>query len=124
LSNNGDNGFRFPYKALSPVTGKRKMFNSMEDVYEELEACYDEIMEKNISAIGDTLYTEHFYFCNTHKLLDQNVQQRIKEYSYCKTFSCPPFPSLQETPAKVIDEFMLIEKELNYLKSKDSNGNK
>ena len=33
------------------------MFNSMEDVYEELEACYDEIMEKNISAIGDTLYT-------------------------------------------------------------------
>ena len=100
------------------------MFNSMEDVYEELEACYDEIMEKNISAIGDTLYKEHIYFCNKHELLDQNVQQRIKEYSYCKTFSCPPFPSLQETPAKVIDEFMLIEKELNYLKSKDSDGNK
>ena len=124
MSNNGDNGFRFPYKALSPVTGKRKMFNSMEDVYEELEACYDEIMEKNISAIGDTLYTEHFYFCNTHELLDQNVQQRIKEYSYCKTFSTPPFPSLQETPAKVIDEFMLIEKELNYLKAKDSDVSK
>ena len=96
----------------------------MEDVYEELEACYDEIMEKSINAIGDTLYTEHFFFCNTNDLLDENVHKRIKEYSYCKTFSCPPFPSLQETPAKIIDEFMLIEKELNYLKAKDSNGSK
>ena len=97
------------------------MFESMDDVYEELEACYDEIMERQISSVGDTLYTEHFYFCNTNDLLDVNVQQRIKEYSYCKAFSTPPYPSLQQTPAKVVDEFMLIEKELNYLKSKDSN---
>ena len=124
LNNNGDNGFRFPYKALSPVTGKQKMFRSMDDVYTELEACYDEIMEKNINAIGETLYTEHFFFCNTGELLDENVQKRIKEYSYCKTFSTPPYPSLIDTPANIIDEFMLIEKELNYLKAKDSNGNK
>ena len=97
------------------------MFRSMDDVYEELEACYDEIMERQISSVGDTLYTEHFYFCNTSDLLDVNVQQRIKEYSYCKAFSTPPYPSLQQTPAQVVDEFMLIEKELNYLKSKDSN---
>ena len=97
------------------------MFESMDDVYEELEACYDEIMERQISSVGDTLYTEHFYFCNTNDLLDVNVQQRIKEYSYCKAFSTPPYPSLQQTPAQVVDEFMLIEKELNYLKSKDSN---
>ena len=100
------------------------MFRSMEDVYTELEACYDEIMEKNITAIGETLYTEHFFFCNTADLLDQNAQRRIKEYTYCKTFNCPPYSSLHKTPAKVIDEFMLIEKELNYLKTKDSNGSK
>ena len=100
------------------------MFQSMDDVYTELEACYDEIMEKQISAIGETLYTEHFYFCNTKDLLDENVQKRIKEYSYCKTFNCPPFSSLQETPANIVDEFMLIEKELNHLKAKDSNGDK
>ena len=100
------------------------MFTNMEDVYTELEACYDEIMQKNITAIGETLYTEHFYFCNTNDLLDQKVQKRIKEYTYCKTFNCPPYSSLHKTPAKVIDEFMLIEKELNYLKSKDSNGSK
>ncbi len=100
------------------------MFKSMDDVYTELEACYDEIMEKNISAIGETLYIEHFYFCNTKDLLDENVQKRIKEYSYCKTFNCPPYPSLIDTPANIIDEFMLIEKELNHLKAKDSNGSK
>ena len=100
------------------------MFRTMDDVYEELEACYDEIMERQISSVGDTLYTEHFYFCNTSDLLDVNVQQRIKEYSYCKAFSTPPYPSLQQTPAQVVDEFMLIEKELNYLKSKDSNVSK
>ena len=98
------------------------MFRSMDDVYTELEACYDEIMEKNINAIGDTLYTEHFFFCNTSELLDEKCQQRIKEYTYCKTFSTPPYKSLQDTPANIIDEFMLIEKELNYLKAKDSNG--
>ena len=96
----------------------------MEDIYIELEACYDEIMEKNIDAIGDTLYTEHFFFCNTSDLLDQNVQQRIKEYSFSKAFSTPPYPSLQETPAKIIDEFMIIDRELNYLKAKDSNVHK
>ena len=96
----------------------------MDDVYTELEACYDEIMEKNINAIGETLYTEHFFFCNTRDLLDQKCQQRIKEYSYWKTFSTPPFPSLQETPAKNIDEFMMIDRELNYLKAKDSNVQK
>ena len=100
------------------------MFTNMEDVYTELEACYDEIMQNNISSIGETLYTEHFFFCNTSDLLDQDVQKRIKEYTYCKSFSCPPYPSLQQTPANIIDEFMLIEKELNYLKSKDSDGNK
>ena len=65
------------------------MFRTMEDVYTELEACYDEIMQKNITAIGETLYTEHFYFCNTNDLLDVKVQKRIKEYTYCKTFNCP-----------------------------------
>ena len=32
--------------------------------------------------------------------------------------------ALQQTPANIIDEFMLIEKELNHLKAKDSNGSK
>ena len=100
------------------------MFNTMNDVYDELENCYNEIIYKKVKEVGETLYIEHFFFCTTSDLLDEKAQQRIKEYSYCKAFNCPPFPSLKETPAKVVDEFMLIENELNYLKSKDINGNK
>ena len=81
-------------------------------------------MEKNINSTGEALYTQHFFFCNTKDIINQDVQRRIKEYSYCKTFNCPPHKSLQETPANIIDEFMIIEKELNHLKAKDSNGNK
>ena len=87
----------------------------------ELCNCYDEAIEKNISAIGETLYLEHFFFCNTTELIDQNIQNTIKEYNFCKTFNIPPFPSLNETPAKTIDEFLLIENEI--ATSKD-NGDK
>ena len=36
LSNNGNNGFEYPYKALSPVNNKSKLFESREDIYKEL----------------------------------------------------------------------------------------
>ena len=94
---------------MSPVDGKYKLFESKEEVYKELEMCYDELIEKRIEDIGETLYIEHFYFANTYELIDKKIQQRIKEYNYCKAFKCPPFPSLNETPAKVVDEFLEIE---------------
>ena len=53
--------------------------------------------------------------------MDQDIQNTIKEYNFCKTFNIPPFPSLNETPAKTIDEFLLIENEI--ATSKD-NGDK
>ena len=124
MNNNGDNGFIFPYKATSPVNGKKKLFKNKEDIYKELEMCYDEIIEKGISDVSQTLYQEHFFFCNTSCLLNENYQHTIKKYTYSKTFSCPPYPSISETPIQTIDEFMLIERELNHLKAKDSNGNK
>ena len=77
-------------------------------------------MEKNINAIGETIYTEHFFFCNTNELLNSDYQRKIKKYNFCKTFNTPPYQSLELTPAETIDDFMLIEKEVNYLKSKEA----
>ena len=71
--------------------------------------CYEELDKKNIKNISETLYVEHFYFANTSDLLDKKIQQRIKEYNYCKSFNCPPFPSLDKTPARVVDDFLEIE---------------
>ena len=71
--------------------------------------CYQEIQNKGIKNGSEQLYVEHFFFCNTYELLDSKIQQRIKEYNYCKAFNTAPFPSLNQTPADVVDDFMEIE---------------
>ena len=83
--------------------------------------CYEELKEKNVKNISETIYIEHFYFSNTSELLDNKIQQRIKEYNFCKAFSVPPFPSLNDTPAKVVDDFLEIENiMLNIAKEKNN----
>lgn len=86
--------------------------------------CYDEIIEKNIENAGQTLYDEHFFFCNTSELLNSKYQQRIKEYNFCKSFNTSPFQSLNQTPASVVDDFIVIDREVcsNRKIRKESNG--
>ena len=104
---------------MSPVDGKYKLFESKEEVYKELEMCYDELIEKGIKDIGETLYIEHFYFANTFDLLSVKHQNTIKKYNYTKSFNTPPYPSIQETPAILIDDFIIIDNEMKKIKKKD-----
>ena len=83
--------------------------------------CYEQLEGSNISNISEQLYVEHFFFCNTSELLDRKIQLRIKEYNYSKAFNCPPFPSIKDTPAKVIDDFLEIEYIMINIK-KENNG--
>jgi len=83
--------------------------------------CYQELEDKKIKNVSETIYIEHFFFCNTSELLDKNIQQRIKEYNFCKAFSVPPFSSLNETPAQVVDDFLEIENIMLNIK-KEKNG--
>ena len=83
--------------------------------------CYAELKDKGVKNISETIYVEHFYFANTFELIDKDIQQRIKEYNFCKAFNCPPFPSIKDTPAKVIDDFLEIENIMINIK-KDNNG--
>ena len=122
LKGTGYNGFEYPYIALSPVDGKKKKFNNIEDVYGELLNCYEELNEKNVTNISETIYIEHFYFANTSELIDSKIQQRIKEYNFCKAFSVPPYGSLNDTPAKVVDDFMEIEYIMSDVAKEKSNG--
>ena len=79
-------------------------------MYEQLLVCYKELEDKEIKNVSETIYLEHLMFCNTSELIDIKIQNRIKEYNFCKTFKCPPYKSLKETPAEVIDDFMEIER--------------
>ena len=107
------------------MNNKRILFDSIEDVHLELCRCYDECIEKEINSVGETLYVEHFFFCNTSELLNQEAQMTIAKYNFCKAFNCPPYPSLDETPAKLFEDFMKINKEFESQKiNARNNGSK
>ncbi len=86
----------------------------------ELERCYDEALEEGYS-IGSALYHQHFFFANPQEFLNSNYQRIIKEYTYCKETGTPPFPSIKETPADYIDNFMIIKEEINAYKKEKKN---
>ena len=105
-------GVEFPYVALCPSTRKKAEFGSIKDVYDEIIRLYEEADTQGFN-VGESIYIQSFYFADHALLVDSNMQNRIKEFQFCKTFSCPPYPSLQETPASIIDDFFIIEEEYN-----------
>ena len=112
----------FPYDAVNPMTTKQKTFNSIDDVYEVLIECYDKCIEKGYSRLGEALHQQALFIVNEELMLDQDIQLTIKKHQFCKQFNCPPYPSMIETPANVIDDFMIIEQEMNNFANKDKNG--
>ena len=74
--------------------------------------CHKEAVEKGYD-IGEALYNQHFFFCDSAILYDVDCQALIKKYIFCDSFNCPPYPSLQETPADIVDNFLLIKREIN-----------
>tara|TARA_R110002167_G_scaffold88203_2_gene237975 strand:+ start:4149 stop:4565 length:417 start_codon:yes stop_codon:yes gene_type:complete len=110
-------GVSFPYVALCPSTRKKSLFVGITDVYEEIIRLSNEAEQKGFN-VGEAIYTQSFFFADHKLLLASNMQNRIKEFKFCKTFSCPPYPNLQETPANIIDDFFIIEEELNHCMNK------
>ena len=70
--------------------------------------------------MGEILYLEHFFFCNTTDLVISKFQDLIKSFNFCKTFSCPPYNSLDITPATIVDDFLDIENEINKIAEVES----
>lgn len=69
--------------------------------------CYDEANKGGFD-IGESLYNQLFFFADPEDFHDSDCQNLIKKYVYCTDFNCPPYPSLQETPADIVDNFILI----------------
>ena len=101
----------FPYKSLNPVTQKQVTIENKEDIYEVLMDCYDEAIERGFD-VGEALYNQLFFFADPEHFYDIPCQNLIKKYIYCDTFNCSPYASLQETPATLVDDFLLIKREI------------
>ena len=112
---------KFPYEATSVIANKKKVFSSINDVYDEIVQLYNISEEKGFE-IGESLYYQCAFFTDYELLIVPKYQNRIKEYNYCKAFSCPPYPSMQQTPAEIVDDFMIIEHEYNQIINKNSKG--
>ena len=82
-------------------------------MYDEIIRLYDEAEDKGFN-VGEALYTQSFYFADHGLLIDEDCQNRITEYKFCKQFNCPPYPSLKETPPIIIDDFLIIDQEYNH----------
>ena len=106
------NGIVFPYVALRPSIRKNFEYRSIKDVYDEIISLSEEAENKGFD-VGNAIYKQSFYFVDQQLLIDQSIQNRIKEYQFCKQFNCPPYPSLQDTPVDLIDQFTIIEQEIN-----------
>lgn len=116
-------GLDFPYEAVSPSNAKKRIFRGINDVYDEVMRIYEATQKKNLG-IGQSLYSSCAFFVDYSLLLNSKMQDRIKEYNYCKAFSCSPYPSMMETPANMIDDFMIIEEEVNQcIKAKQKEAN-
>ena len=87
------------------------------DVYDEIIRLSNEAEQKGFN-VGEAIYSQSFFFADHSLLLDEDCQSRITEYNFCKHFSCPPYPSLNETPCNIIDDFLIIEQEYNYCVAK------
>ena len=112
----------FPYEAINPMSARTETFNNIEDVYKTLEECYDKCVEKGFDRLGESLYQQMLFIVNDNLILDIDMQNMIKKYQFCKSFNCPPYPSLQDTPANIMESFMIIDQEIKGISVGEANG--
>ena len=105
------------------MTLKEEIFEDIDDVYKVLIQCYDKCTDKGVLQLGKALYEQSLFICNDTLLLDKEKQNTIKKHQFCKQFNCPPFPSLNDTPAHIVDDFMVIEHEIRSTQLGEGDGN-
>ena len=57
-----DNGHKYPYKALSPLTGKHITFKNKGDVEDLLCLLYNEAKRKTPKKVGESVYLQGAFF--------------------------------------------------------------
>ena len=69
------------------------------------------------SSVGEAVFYESLEFANSSALVDTDSQVLIKAFLYCTRTSTPPFKDLSSTPSNFVDQFMIIDQELNRIQN-------
>lgn len=119
-------GFKvFPYEAPSVISGKKRIYENLADVKEEMIGIMNQNEQEEFS-IGQALYQALPFFTNSSDFIDNDSQILITKFNYCQLTNTPPHKSLDSTPALLIDNFTIIDSEINQIKrqlEKARNGN-
>ena len=113
------NGQFRPYSARSPVNNKRRRYESVEDILNEV----DLLEEQNKKwPTGQYLYLLVPLFADINYLIDPWMWDMISEYNYVTRFNVS-LGNLDDVSAHRLDCFTIIENELNNIsKYEKENG--
>ncbi|QDP59717.1 MAG: hypothetical protein Unbinned2990contig1001_37 [Prokaryotic dsDNA virus sp.] len=96
---------------MSLSKNKYITYNNLDDVYNELDALYDIAIEKGFD-LGEALYSQALHFVDLCYLINEEIQDFIKKYQFCKMFNALPYKSYEDTPKEIVDLFIMINKEI------------
>ena len=81
--------------------------------------------------MGESLYVSPLFYSNPTDLYDHNIQNRIKKVQYSIASKTPIYSTVQNTPASVVDEFLIYKHESKHCmqhlaqeRQKEKNGDK
>ena len=109
----------FPYKRQSPITSRVKTFNDQQDVDREIDRIYDKFKDSKFS-IGRNLYFTLPLFCDPRCLYGEWLNDTVKEYRITTHLNIPIAKSLDEADSFIVDNFLIIENELNSIREYES----
>ena len=76
---------------------------------------YNNMIDKGFKSCGQGLYTHASFIVDNSYIIKSEYQEMIKQYHYSKISKTPPFSSVQDTPSEYIDNFIIIEDEVNQM---------
>ena len=102
--------FIFPYVCETPITRKKKEFNTVDDIYDEVMHISD--ANDGTRTMGQEMWYLVNMFANPRYLLRDSYFNLINEYYYIQDYHIPLGRTLDETDAHKLEYFTIIKNEL------------
>ena len=83
-------------------------------IRDRLCRCYDKSF--NNYPIGESLFVSHLFYASPTNFYDHRIQNRIKKVQYSLESNTPLYNTVNDTPASVVDEFMIFTHESEHCK--------
>jgi len=115
--------FSLPFTVQSPITYEQKRFETVEDIWDEIELVCQEC-EANKFTLGQNLFFNIPLFCNPEDLIENWMTEMINDYSYCQRFNLS-LGTLDQASSDRLACFAIIENEYHVAlkhKEKQKNG--